>query len=397
MGKKALVWLFLDTTIAALAAFVAVLANFLIWQEGKDINKIIELNFFNVLALLAFAVLAALTASVFGIKFNYIVARGSRSVFILFVLLNLGNLTNNLVILGILIGMTNAYVFSSKSLIDRLVVPSEGMIRYASLRIIIWSLVSIALPFTVAAAISNPDIRTILISTVGVITLMSFLVLFIKIKIKKQLFTLPLLIINSFRDFELRRLSILFFGIGMSRAFTIGIMDVLILSQLGSIDNWSYVAVGLALATILAGALVRRRTYANDSYTRAVLSLCFMAYGVSALFVLVEFNLLVFIVFTLMATLFEVVSNTVLEGFIQSVESDNDRFTESLTSYQAHGDILRALGMLLPIGILFILPRGTVTKEILIIILSLITLVPFMFSFALRTTPKNPFSLVEKS
>jgi hypothetical protein len=292
--------------------------------------------------------------------------------------------------------MTNAFVFSSKSLIDRLVVPSEGLVRYASLRIIIWSLVSIALPFTVAAAIASPDIRTVLIVTVGVITLMSFLVLFIKIKIKKQLFSLPALIFNSVRDFELRRISMLFFGIGVSRAFTIGIMDVLILSQLGSIDNWSYVAVGLALATILAGVLVRKRSYANNSYTRAVLSLCFMAYAVSALFVLVEFNLLVFIIFTLMATLFEVVSNTVLEGFIQSVESDNDKFAESLTSYQAHGDIFRALGMLLPIGILFILPRGAVTKEILIIMLSLITLVPFMFSFALRTTPKNPFSLVEK-
>lgn len=395
MGKKAFVWLILDTAIAALAAFAAVLANFLIWQEGKDINRIIELNFFNVLALLAFTMLASMTASQFGIKFNYIVARASRSIFILFVLFNLGNLTNNLVILGILIGMTNAYVFSSKSLIDRLVVPSEGMVHYASLRIIIWSLVSIALPFTVAAAISSPDIRTILIVTVGIITLMSFLVLFIKIK--KQLFNLPALIFNSVRDFEMRRLSMLFFGIGMSRAFTIGIMDVLILSQLGSIDNWSYVAVGLALATILAGVLVRKRSYANNSYTRALLALCFMAYAVSALFVLVEFNLLVFIIFTLMATLFEVVSNTVLEGFIQSVESDNDKFAESLTSYQAHGDIFRALGMLLPIGVLFILPRGTVTKEILIIMLSLITLVPFMFSFALRTAPKNPFSLVEGS
>jgi len=395
VGKKAFVWLILDTAIAALAAFAAVLANFLIWQEGKDINRIIELNFFNVLALLAFTMLASMTASQFGIKFNYIVARASRSIFILFVLFNLGNLTNNLVILGILIGMTNAYVFSSKSLIDRLVVPSEGMVHYASLRIIIWSLVSIALPFTVAAAISSPDIRTILIVTVGIITLMSFLVLFIKIK--KQLFNLPALIFNSVRDFEMRRLSMLFFGIGMSRAFTIGIMDVLILSQLGSIDNWSYVAVGLALATILAGVLVRKRSYANNSYTRALLALCFMAYAVSALFVLVEFNLLVFIIFTLMATLFEVVSNTVLEGFIQSVESDNDKFAESLTSYQAHGDIFRALGMLLPIGVLFILPRGTVTKEILIIMLSLITLVPFMFSFALRTAPKNPFSLVEGS
>ncbi len=392
MNIKALTWLILDTTIAALASLTGVAVNFLIWQEGKDINKIIELNFYNVLALVLFGVVAAITASMFGIKFNYIVARASRAVLVLFVLANLGGLTANLLHLGILIGLTNAFVFSSKSLIDRLVVPAESVVSYASTRVIVWSLVLIALPIFVAALISSKELNSILILIAGVVSFLSLLVLFIRIKIQRQKFTLVKLLWQSITDFELRRVGIFFLAIGVSRAFTIGILDVLIVRQLGSLDNWSYVAICLALVSIIAGVIIRRRSYANNSYTRAVLGVSFMAYAVSAVLVLVEFNLLVFIIFTLMATVIEVVTNTILEGFIQNVESDNEGFEASRTSYQAHADIFRALGTLLPIGILFFLPDQLVTDQLLIIMLSLITLVPFLFIFALRTTPKNPFS-----
>lgn len=220
----------------------------------------------------------------------------------------------------------------------------------------------------------------------GVIALV---ILLIKISKVHQVFIFHKLIAGIFTNKTIRNISIIKFSSGIALAMEWGLLNILILQQLGSLSNWTKVSIVMAILGIIISYALKGVDTKNKSLVRLIISGSAMLFSIIPILLVVNFSLNMFIGFTFAKLIFDKINNILAGAYIYNIEKKDYHFNEKQVSYQMFSDFFLSLGQLLPIIILLYIPQELLNLNTLIIVLAVTSLFPFLASKAYKTSFKS--------
>lgn len=383
---KTFVWLILNVLLNFFGGIGYTALNFFIWQNNKSLPEIIQFNLSIFAALIIMSIISASASRFYGVKFSFAFSLVLRILVFFFVSANLTGVTGQIVLIGFLIGIYFEFYASARSTITQLIVPEDSMLKYNSYNQIISSAVSIASPLVTAAFINSlgyeNTLRSIAIIFVGI------LIAFLFMGVNKAEQTLPVfsMLKDLFRSDTMRSFALINFSLGISYAFTWGILNIIILDFLGSLDGWAQVGVITAILSIVISFFLRKISSKDTSKIRALISVATLIYAIAPIIMINNFTVETFLIFTFATLVFNTFSGILTSAYLSKLQNADPEAPKRKIAYSLFSEFFTSFGEFIPIFILFIIPAQLVTTKSLILVLIFVTFAPLFFSFAFKSS-----------
>ncbi|MFW5702837.1 MAG: hypothetical protein ACOCXP_02625 [Candidatus Dojkabacteria bacterium] len=376
---KKILWISLDTFIGFTAGNLSRILNFFIWEDSKSINMILHYNFFWVLFSLLGAVLSGTISSFFSPKFSYFLSRLLRALSAFIAFYNLENVSDYIFVLAALEGCANAFLISSRAVLDLGLFNVSGLQAVSSFREVINTLVRLLRPIAVTWMISSLGYEQSFLATIAIILAVSpFIFPFKFVGIPKQEFNLLSQLISIGNNYLERRIAIISFSTGVGYVFSLGLIDVLILEKLGSIEFWGAVSFLMALVGLIVISILKNVDASEVHKVAAVLGVVSFGYAALPLFLINEFSITLLLGFLVAESIFMNADRILGRTAMISAENKLLRSDTHRIASQSARDIYFSLGLLIPLALMLMLPSQYLEAEYLLIILALCTLFPFL-------------------
>ena len=386
MKIRAFLWLSIDALYSLISGITYVLISFFIWEQSNSINLILWFNVIIFLTLLCNSFISGLFSVVGSPKLSYLLSITSFTITAYFVYTLQEETHHYIVFISILIGLVYSFLYTARPLINRTLVDKTHFISYNSIKQILFSVISVSTPLIINLGLQFKSYTELLyISMFGFFTLLLLSLLFIPKTNPSQRIIIHKLLAKSFTNSTIKKISHIKLSNGIAYSMGWGLLNILVLEQLGSVSNWSYISIAGAIVGILISYKLKSLDINNTSLSRMIISTSAMCFAVLPILLVVNFTLELFIIFMLAKVAFEKVTNIISENYIYSIESKDHHFEEKQISYQIFSDIFMSLGQLVPVAILFILPESLLSTTTLIIMLTLTSLAPYLTSKSYST------------
>lgn len=378
-------WTIYDRIFNFLAAVLFVLVNFFIWEQGESLERIIEFNFYLFCGTLLFAAISYLIARQLHPKLAFVAAAVTLLVVGRLIVGGEDNINQYFVLISFGIGAYYGLYYNSSSLITQILNKQANLVKASALSRIIGSLLSLIVPLLSAYLITQFGYLQALTYILFILPLMTLAILPIRVIKFQQQAGLRYLISGIFQDKTLRDLALIDIVMGATWTFGWGLLNVIVLSQLGSLQAWSEINVVLVAVGIIITFMLRKLDLKNSDKTLSLISGSYLLYAVIPLVLLFNFSTTIFIGFLFVQLFYDTITGVLSWNLLLDIEARDLDFDEKKYSYQAFTDIFNSIGRLLPILILILLPTQHLNDKILIFILAIITLMPIVIIKKYRT------------
>ena len=150
-----------------------------------------------------------------------------------------------------MLGLVYSFLYNSRSLINQFIVPAELSVKYNSIKEILISASTLASPLVVNYAVESLGYSLSFKYLMYIYGVIAFAILLIKISKIHQIFIFHKLIGGIFTNKTIRNISIIKFSSGIGFAMAWGLLNILILQQLGSLEGWTKVSIVMAILGII--------------------------------------------------------------------------------------------------------------------------------------------------
>src|SRR5690606_30565179 len=119
-----------------------------------------------------------------------------------------------------------------------------------------------------------------------------------------QRFIVPQLLIRAITVPRIRSLGLIHISLGISGVFGWGLMNIIILDVLGSLEGWTGVSTALAIAGIVLALVLKSVKMRDHSQAKSIIVLSSLLYAAVPVILLSGFTLQLFIMFTFVKLLY---------------------------------------------------------------------------------------------
>lgn len=395
--KQDFIWLVYSNLLIFFGGSLYVFLNFAIFSSSDSLSKTIIFNLVTLLIILFSTGLAGFISNKWGVKVTLFLATAFNSLSALIAFLLFDSLSDLFFLVSVLSGLSVGFQKNSYSLFDQLVTTKSTRVRFSSYVRIFDSVLSVLSPIFITLMVTNFDYKKSLLLMWLVLFYMSFGALVFKLKEQKQEFAYLSIIKKVRSSSKLKHVAQLSFAMGVTFSVNWGIMDVLIVAKLGSLEDWRTVRVGLAILTIGWALILRRFKFKDFSKIRAIIASTAFFYAIFPIILITSFTNTTFIIFNIVQTLFLVTNSVLLMNYLIEVLDDDPDFNKKIVSYQMFRDSFMGIGRVSPVAVMFLISFYTFSVQIAVVLIVLTTSAPFLAIGALKQNEneddlaKNPF------
>ena len=379
MFNKRNIWVVVDTATIFLGSTAHTLFNFLLWEQGKSLELLLKYNLLLFISLAVFAFIGSLISKFSNVKITYILSLLASAATVYFALLDIDNFQNRIYTFSILWGANWGLVYIARSLITELIVPVKHMVSFNSVKNILSTGIALAIPLTVNYSITNIGYQNALIVLFVGYFLMTVLLIFIDIEQAKQRYIVFSMMLDVFRVEGVRSVAIINLSLGLVYSFGWGVMDIVILEQLGSLDNWTYVSFATAIIGIIMVRGLSKIDLDKEDKTRSVISFAALVFATGSLFLSLNFTLTIFVVFVFLKLFFDKTISVIGGAYVTHEVQDDLDYAQKKLSYQTSSQLITSVGRIVPIAVLLVLPPNMLDTTTIIIFLAILNFIPFFF------------------
>ncbi len=380
---KSFSWIFYSNIISFLHSVSFFLTNFLIWENSKDFGQLIIFNFFLLTSLFISTILASLI-SLFSIKLSFIFNTVIAASSCLFIYTFPEQIDFLIPFIAIIIGAYSGFTVGNRPLLHNLINKKNELIKYSSFSQILRSVLSLAMPLLVAFLIANFGYVDSLFNVAIVYLFMGFIFIFFPVNTKRQDFNIIELMFDVIRIRRIRNIAIISFMLGITFSIDWGILDVIILEKVGSISSWSNIKVFLATISIVLSFSLRNTNLQKTDKLRGLIAIGAFLYALTPFILISDFSERNLLIFYFIQAIFSTISSVLIFNYLFLLQSKDIEFENERVSYQLFTDIFINFGQLIPIMILYVLPVGVISVNILLVAIFVITIFPLVTLGAFR-------------
>lgn len=163
---------------------------------------------------------------------------------------------------------------------------------------------------------------------------------------------------------------------GITEGLTTTILPIIILIYIGSIVDWGWINIGTVAFSILITAIMSKTL--TDAGSRGTYSLGAILFAIASIFLMINYNLIVVIVFLLAMSLVNVIKETSFNSSIERISSSDFSEEDLSTEYLFLIEIALSIGKILPIIALIIITTDIYNENFIKSIFLIIGFLPLI-------------------
>lgn len=374
-----ILWLITDSLIQFIGGISYFLISFFIWENGKSFETIVKFNLEIVLYLFVFYFAAYLVTFFLKVKFSFILSILARVLCLVIVYFQILNDSLKIQEVAILIAIYSGLSLLTRNLLNQQIVDSSDLVKFSAYASILRSSLSILSPLITAFLISTIGYKdSILISAIALTGFIPIL-LIINLKPTNRNLSLPFIFIRFLFNKNLRKIAIISFTLGITYSLSWGLIDILMLNQLNSTQNWGILKAIFTVITIIIALRLKNFKISTKNSPKGIIALSSLVFCLSAIYLLTTNSPIAFYIFILCNSIFSTVSGILIINHIVKMSLNFNDYSKKSISYNTYSDSFINIGQILPILGIFLFPDvlGLNNNGILLAIL-FITLVPLL-------------------
>lgn len=375
-----ILWLITNSLVSLGSGVSYVLVSFLIWEEGKSLEQVLLFNLYIFFALIISGQIAGFISTFISPKLTFLLNLILLGLTPIILLDNRENVSMVLPYVSIMIGTYYGLSYNAGSIMTMAVVEQDKLVKLRSLIEIIKSVFTVISPVLVNYSINTIGYNKALKYLGYYFLVMGIIFLFIKVRKTKQRFIAFEIMKGVFELNALRSIAIIHIALGIVWAFGWGLMNIIILEELGSLDEWTIVSVITAVLGITLAMMFRKTDVANRPKARSMISMSSLVYAVIPLVLLFNFTRELFILFILAQLVFDKTNSIVTTSFINKMESDDMDYDEKKVAYQMFTDFFTGIGRIIPVVVFLVLPANLLSIKLILFTLAFASFLPYFFS-----------------
>lgn len=380
---KAFLWLVFDTASIITDIINYTLLSFLLWEGEQSISLILEFNLLVFAGLLVSSLVSGILQQIFGAKLMFMAGMFMQAGIAFFAFSHSSDLASQIVIISIAYGFANALIQNAKGVLTLGIIPTNQSVSYSSRKEIVMSLGSIAIPLVTKVLIDSFGYEQSFTFTAAIFAMIGVLTVILKSKAPvPQRFIFPKLLIKSITTKSIRNIGVVYIALGISGVYGWGLLNIIILDVLGSLEGWTNVSTALALAGIGIAMALRRVNTKDRAQSKSIIVLGALIYAAIPIMLLANFSVELFIAFTFAKLLYDKSNFIVTYNYLSQIEHRDPDFESHKLAFQIYNSFFMAIGRMIPVGLLLLLPTMNLSIEVLILGFSIVALAPLAVSKA---------------
>lgn len=382
-------WLVIDATYGFVSSINLVLLNFFLWEQDNSLTTILEFNFYIFVGLMISALLAGYVSSWLSPKITYIISIAALVATNFFALQHLADLSNYLLIVAILYSFSVAFVYNARSVINILIIPAADFVKIRGTKNIISSVLAISSPLVVLFLVNTLGYESSLQLMALIVSILGVIFIWLKVQKTKQKAEFIEMIVSAIYDPRMRKFALINFALGASWAFGWGILNVIIVEKLGSLEAWSKITLIASIAGVFLISLLRNIDSKNKGKTKSFIIGASIIYAIAPLILLFNFTLTTFVIFIFAKLIYDKVNGILTFSYLTDMTRQDEDYEYKKVSYQVVINFYNAVGSLVPIMILLALPAEKLSADILVLVLAIISFLPILMGRLYSTRMKR--------
>jgi len=377
MGKNTIRFWFTSQSLNKIVTIAAtVFVGFYIWETTKDINKILEFNLGLFLLLPVGVLLSGLFSEYASLKISYTTSKIIHICYLVLLLVLGSQLHSSIFIFGALSGLVTGLVLTNEEILTAKI-PALDKTNLAGKLTALKRFFSIITPLGLAFLIdkSNASFETPFIIAAILVTALLIFSLLVDFPQLDGNFSLTTIFSFPGGNPEKNFLASSSFLNGIKEGFHYSLIGVLTLSFAGSLINWSLISASFSLVAIFLALIYNRFSFSR--YSILSLGLGAIIFLVGSGYFAYDFSLFGILVYLAGLTLFEVFFGFGFTGTTTKLVTLDSNEKDLDSEYTFFIYFFQALGMLIPIGILYYLQLDLSDPIFFRVLLVAIALVPF--------------------
>jgi MFS family permease len=372
-------WFIFEFLTGVLGGSSAVLINFFLWQEEQSLDLILFYNFWIILASFIFNFSANYLTVFLGSKLGTIFGLMWQAFAMFLASILLEDLSNYLLYFGVFTGIVNIIFYRASTPLFMRVEPQEFVFDLFSFKQIFWTAIAaITTPIIVNYGVEILDYRLTL-QILGWLYLATIaFVLLMKVKPDEQ----EVYLFSLFKQLPsvsyLKKIAGIRLSLGAAAVYSLGLFNILILENIGSIADWQYISISLTASAVVIAYFVKK--IESESEKKTLILVSTMLFALVPLVLFVNFTLVTFLIFSFTKTIYNRVTSILAGGYAWSLQGEDPQFDSRIVSYATFSQSFTQLGQLIPLIVLIALPEDFLNTTTLTIALALIALIPFLFA-----------------
>ncbi|MDQ6985135.1 MAG: hypothetical protein Q9M91_01125 [Candidatus Dojkabacteria bacterium] len=350
--NQGLVWLIFSNLLAFVTGVLYVLINFGIWSEGESLQRSVLFNLSAVSSLFMFLFIADKLVHIFSPKLSVLISIITFGATGLFSSIYFEDLSKYYILIGVLMGMSYSIRMTAFPIVDQAVTNKDTRVKFSSYLTILSSILSIAAPITIEFLVNSFDYKRSLLIVSLTYILFGIGIMFFKISSLKQDNALFLLLKNSKRDDKLKHVALISLSLGIAYSVDWGLIDILIITKLGSLNDWRNIKVLIAVINIIYSFVLGKINLKKFSHIRVIIGVSALAYSTLPIMLIKNFNNMTFIVFSIAQVIFYSTVSILLSNYLLAVIDDDERYDNRIASYQVFRNLFIGGGRVIPLGVM---------------------------------------------